>query len=30
MDKYYLDEKNLLETWISKNYLPNIFSDNKN
>lgn len=30
MDKYYLDEKKLLETWISKNYLPNIFSDVKN
>ena len=30
MDKYYLEEKKLLETWISKNYLPNIFSDNKN
>lgn len=30
MNKYYLDEKKLLETWISKNYLPGIFNDEKN
>ena len=30
MDKFYLDEKNLLENFISKKYLPNIFSKQKN
>lgn len=30
MNKYYLDEKKLLENWISKNYLPGIFNEQKN
>ena len=29
-DKYFLDEKALFETWISKNYLPNVFGTTKN
>ena len=30
MDKFYQDEKELLECFISKKYLPNIFSKIKN
>ena len=30
MDKYYLDDKELFETWISKNYLPGVFAKQKN
>jgi hypothetical protein len=29
-DRYYLDEKELFENLISKNYLPNIFGKQKN
>jgi sulfatase maturation enzyme AslB (radical SAM superfamily) len=29
-DRYYLDEKELFESLISKNYLPNIFGKEKN